>query len=88
MSLWTSVCDLSREHRCSDGRCVSKEWLCDGDHDCLDKSDELNCCEFTKDKKYLKVIQQLTCFCCIVLYLFNFGVNLLFSLYVFILIKT
>lgn len=40
-----SVCDLAREHRCADGRCVSREWLCDGDHDCLDKSDELNCCE-------------------------------------------
>lgn len=40
-----SVCDLAREHRCADGRCVSRDWLCDGDHDCLDKSDELNCCE-------------------------------------------
>ena len=40
-----SVCDPVREHRCSDGRCVSTDWLCDGDHDCLDKSDELNCCE-------------------------------------------
>ncbi|MEQ2177979.1 hypothetical protein GOODEAATRI_009321 [Goodea atripinnis] len=38
-----TVCNLSREHRCGDGRCVSKDWLCDGDHDCLDKSDELNC---------------------------------------------
>lgn len=41
-----SVCDLAHEHRCADGRCVSRDWLCDGDHDCLDKSDELNCCEF------------------------------------------
>lgn len=40
-----SVCDLAREHRCADGRCVSRDWLCDGDHDCLDKSDEFNCCE-------------------------------------------
>lgn len=40
------VCDLAHEHRCADGRCVSRDWLCDGDHDCLDKSDELNCCEF------------------------------------------
>lgn len=39
------VCNVSREHRCGDGRCVSRDWLCDGDHDCLDKSDELNCCE-------------------------------------------
>ncbi|XP_008298554.1 atrial natriuretic peptide-converting enzyme [Stegastes partitus] len=37
------VCDPTREHRCADGRCVSRDWLCDGDHDCLDKSDELNC---------------------------------------------
>uniref|UniRef100_A0A3B4F7E5 Uncharacterized protein n=1 Tax=Pundamilia nyererei TaxID=303518 RepID=A0A3B4F7E5_9CICH len=40
-----TVCDVAREHRCGDGRCVSRDWLCDGDHDCLDKSDELNCCE-------------------------------------------
>ncbi|KAF1381084.1 hypothetical protein PFLUV_G00170820 [Perca fluviatilis] len=38
-----SVCNLATEHRCGDGRCVSRDWLCDGDHDCLDKSDELNC---------------------------------------------
>lgn len=43
--VYVSVCDLAREHRCADGRCVSRDWLCDGDHDCLDKSDELNCCE-------------------------------------------
>ncbi|CAL8383949.1 unnamed protein product [Arctogadus glacialis] len=33
----------SREHRCGDGRCVSNDWLCDGDHDCVDKTDEVNC---------------------------------------------
>uniref|UniRef100_A0A3P9DKF6 Uncharacterized protein n=1 Tax=Maylandia zebra TaxID=106582 RepID=A0A3P9DKF6_9CICH len=40
-----TVCEVAREHRCGDGRCVSRDWLCDGDHDCLDKSDELNCCD-------------------------------------------
>lgn len=39
------VCESIKEHRCGEGRCVPTEWLCDGDYDCLDKSDELNCCE-------------------------------------------
>ncbi|KPP79606.1 atrial natriuretic peptide-converting enzyme-like [Scleropages formosus] len=38
-----AVCDPDKEHRCGDGRCITKDWLCDGDHDCIDKSDEVNC---------------------------------------------
>ena len=29
--------------KCNDERCVKNEWLCDGDNDCGDNSDELNC---------------------------------------------
>ncbi|XP_033182552.1 CD226 antigen-like isoform X3 [Anabas testudineus] len=38
-----SVCDMADVHHCGDGRCVPKSYLCDGDYDCLDRSDELNC---------------------------------------------
>lgn len=39
-------CHPTKEHRCGDGRCITVEWVCDGDHDCVDKSDEVNCCEY------------------------------------------
>ena len=38
-------CNPVEEHRCGDGRCIAIAWVCDGDHDCVDKSDEVNCCE-------------------------------------------
>ena len=31
---------------CADGSCISREWLCDGEHDCASGIDEKNCTEF------------------------------------------
>lgn len=36
---WTAVCD----HRCQDGRCLYKDYICDGYFDCIDGSDEIGC---------------------------------------------
>ncbi|XP_033182549.1 G-protein coupled receptor GRL101-like [Anabas testudineus] len=43
-----SVCDMADVHRCGEGGCVPKSYLCDGDYDCMDRSDEFNClCNLT-----------------------------------------
>lgn len=33
----------SDQFQCKDNRCINKQWRCDGDYDCDDKSDEFLC---------------------------------------------
>ncbi|MFC4376321.1 hypothetical protein ACFO5K_19680 [Nocardia halotolerans] len=37
-----SLCEPN-EFKCDNDRCVQKQWLCDGDDDCGDGTDERNC---------------------------------------------
>ena len=36
-------CDNATQFTCANSRCVEKAWTCDGDNDCLDMSDEVDC---------------------------------------------
>ena len=36
------TCQVS-EFKCSNNRCIPKEWVCDRQNDCGDTSDEVNC---------------------------------------------
>lgn len=42
----TDAC-LDTQFKCGSGTCIPKQWVCDNDPDCTDKSDELSC------RKYL-----------------------------------
>jgi hypothetical protein len=33
----------AEEFQCENGLCVQFNWVCDGDNDCKDFSDEINC---------------------------------------------
>ncbi|XP_074655735.1 basement membrane-specific heparan sulfate proteoglycan core protein-like [Tubulanus polymorphus] len=36
-------CDPAHEARCTNRQCIAKDYVCDGDYDCADRSDEANC---------------------------------------------
>lgn len=38
------ACPNSWDFTCNNQRCIPKSWLCDGDDDCLDNSDEEHNC--------------------------------------------
>jgi len=37
-------CDID-ESACTNGACIPRDYVCDGDYDCTDRSDESNCCK-------------------------------------------
>jgi hypothetical protein len=36
------VCNTS-QYQCATGHCIPEAWMCDGEADCDDRTDELNC---------------------------------------------
>ena len=42
LSSSVSECD-EEEHQCDNGNCVNERYVCDGEDDCGDNSDEVNC---------------------------------------------
>src|SRR4029434_419697 len=39
---------------CDHVRCIAFSWICDGDVDCMDKSDERHCCECLDTHKHTR----------------------------------
>ena len=39
-------CSAGNEATCRNGQCIPRDYVCDGDYDCEDRSDETSCCEY------------------------------------------
>lgn len=57
----TGECSAMSQFKCADETCVPISWHCDGDADCKDGSDEVNC------RKYHRSILDLYCCNCVVI---------------------
>ena len=59
MALAQRVTCADDELQCNQGQCITRRWLCDGDSDCPNGEDELNC---KSGKKLLTWDTTLVCF--------------------------
>ena len=42
LTVFSDACDTD-EYHCANERCIRRSYICDGDNDCGDMSDEQNC---------------------------------------------
>ncbi|KAK3705034.1 hypothetical protein QZH41_014254 [Actinostola sp. cb2023] len=47
MAMLLRIVRASSQHQCDNRQCIDKAWVCDGDSDCSDESDEKGCRKYT-----------------------------------------